>query len=218
MTKLALTLDDIRKLGACDSALKRVRYRFIGQKGHIRARFGSHSAADAVEAGCELADLIWVAERLASDDSNIRRRLRLWATDCAIRVLPIIEAACPSTAPRDFILAVRRVAHRSIGRQEYWDARNAANNMAVEIGLANGPKAAARAIASCGRFDEINCCTRMAQRAIWWETGDRHCEKAEKRWQLDRFVTWMSDPEPAPLPLPDRVPMPGEAQPVAAND
>lgn len=127
-----LTLAGVCRLGPCKESYRRVS-AILPKRGKITAR-------QAVDAGCTLDDLTWVAFTYARKDKSVERRLRHWEADCATRVLHIYERAHPGDARvRDAIIATRQFADGEIGdaarraawaaaRRAAWAARGASSD------------------------------------------------------------------------------------------
>ncbi|WP_421859361.1 putative immunity protein [Oricola sp.] len=157
------------------------------------------SAAQAREAGCTFGEIACVACHIAQSDAEVQRRLRLWMADCAARVLHVFEETESSHAPRRAIEAARQFARGEIddaasaaAGAAAGDAARAAATVAARVAA----KAAARAAAGAAAVDPA---TGAARAASTWAARD-----AEREWQFDRLIAWMSDDEPEDWPLPER--------------
>uniref|UniRef100_UPI00260BA147 putative immunity protein n=1 Tax=uncultured Paraglaciecola sp. TaxID=1765024 RepID=UPI00260BA147 len=114
MTAPAFTLAAIRKLNPCDIP------EGLPKRGKI-------TAAQAVEHGVGLSDLIWVASAFANSDKDIERRLRLWMADCAARVLHIYEKDYPRDGRvRNAIVVARQYSRGEVSAAAWDAARDAA--------------------------------------------------------------------------------------------
>ena len=192
-TPPALTLAAVRKLAPCEGSYRRVSA--------ILPKRGKIDAQQAVEAGCNLDDLVWVASAAARRDKEIERRVRHWIADCAVRVLHIYERDYPSDMRvRGAIIAARQFADgqidaaaRAAAMAAAWDAtRDAARDAA---------RVAARAAAWAAAWDATRDAARdaawdAARAAAWDAAWD-----AEEKWQLDRLAYWLTEAAPEPLPL-----------------
>ena len=208
---IALTYDEVADLDPCADSFKRV-VKLLGGK----RKWNGHriDAKAAKEAGCTYDDLVWVASRLARTNADVERRLRLWIADCAARVLHIYEATETSDAPRKAIVARRRFARGEIDAialaaawAAAWDAARAAAGDAA--------RAAAGAAAWAAAWDAAWAATWDAAWAATWDATWAAAEDAaraaadaaraaERQWQFDRLIEWLSDDEPEDWPLPER--------------
>ena len=165
----AISVAAIMKFNPCLSSMADAR-RVLPK----RRRF---TTAQARDAGVPFCDILWVLSAMARTDKDVERRLRLWLTDCAARVLHIYEKTEASDAPRNAIIAARQYARVA----------------ARDAGAAAGAAArAAGAAAGAAAWDAAWVAARVAARA------------AEEAWQFDRLIAWFSDDEPQVWPLPVR--------------
>jgi hypothetical protein len=211
---LALTYDEVLALNPCEVRWNEVSRALGGKEGWGNRRI---DAAAARAAGVTLDDLIWVASAVARTDADVARRLRLWQADCAAHVLHIYEAQHWSTVPRNTIIAGRAYARGEIDDaalnaawatakkyiasistfDETWAAARAAEGTTRAVADADAAADAfvwAIAAAACAASEDTtwnNACAASAA-----------AEAAEKEWQFDRLVLWLSDDEPEDLPLP----------------
>ena len=202
---LSLTYSELKKLDPCPKRLRKVAKLMGGAREWGEKRI---TAREAAEAGIEFDDLLWVAATIALTDNRVKRRLRLFLTDCAARMLPVFEKQHPDDArPREAIMAARQFVSgekTSVVRA----ARAAANR--VDWSTAAGAAAGSAATAAAGSaraidWDSADWTARSALWAILWNAdgaSDKSAVQAEKQWQLDRLVAWLSDPEPTPIDLP----------------
>lgn len=202
---LSLTYSELKNLDPCPKRLRKVAKLMGGVRkwGHRRI-----TAREAAEAGIEFDDLLWVAATIALTDNRVKRRLRLFLTDCAARMLPVFEKQHPDDArPREAIMAARQFVSgekTSVVRA----ARAAANS--VDRSTAAGAAAGSAATAAAGSaraidWDSADWTARSALWAILWNAdgaSDKSAVQAERHWQLERLVLWLSDPEPTPIDLP----------------
>lgn len=133
-------------------------------------------------------------------------RIRLWAADCAARVLPVYEAAHPGDLRvRNAIIAARQFARGQID--------------AISLHCAGADAlSAARTIA----VDAVSYAARCATGAAFWATvvdtagiaavsaselaaSAAVCDAAEREWQRQRLAARMSDYQVTDWPL---APMP----------
>jgi hypothetical protein len=221
-----LTYSQLIAFKPCEHSLQEaVRKIDSAQKWAARAV----SAAEAREAGVPFDDILWVAAALAQTDEDVRRRLQLWMADCAAHVLSFFESFRPSdTRPRNAIHTARAFAQgvtdtaaRAAAVDAAWDAaraaaeaaaRDAARAAAGAAAWAAASRAAARAAAEAA----AEAVARDAAEAAAWvaaraaagaAAGDATWApawSAEKAWQFDRLIEWLSDPEPDEWPLPAR--------------
>ncbi len=183
----AFTLAAIAQLDPCAGTFAAVR-KALPQRRRI-------TAAQAREAGVSFDDIVWVASAVARTNKDVARRLRLWLADCAAHVLHIYEKTETSDAPRNAIIAARQYARGEIdtaARSAAWAAASSAARLAA--------RSAARSVASsAARSAAWSAAWLAASSAAWAAAGD-----AEKKWQFDRLIAWLSDEEPADWPLPVR--------------
>lgn len=168
-------------------------------------------AAQAVAAGATLDDIAWVASALARRDPDVDRRLRLWAADCAARVLHIFEREHPKDMrPRNAIISARRYARGETGaaknaawasvKDAVWGVAGDAACDAVRNAVRNAARAAAWANWG-GTLAAARDAAREARYAAAWDAASIPVRDAEERWQLDRLVARMSANEPEDWPL-----------------
>lgn len=189
MSALTVDLAKIRALGPCAPG-----YRFALGK----LDGDPVTAAEAREAGCKFDDMAWYLSSRAPHEAEIDRRLRLWRTDCAARVLPVFERACPDDDRAALaIVAARDFAEGRVG-PEYLAARIMLAKAAADTLWAADnvrPAQAADAARVCGE-----------QRAAWVVVGCvinclRETAGAEKDWMYDRLIAWFTGDGPGVLPL-----------------
>ncbi len=199
----AFTLAAIARLDPCASAFAAAR-QALPKRRRI-------TAAQAREAGVSFDDIVWVISAVARTDKDVERRLRLWLSDCAARVLHIYEKTETSDTPRKAIIAARLYARGEIGAaardvagDAAWAAaRDAARAAAWDVAgdaARDAAWAAARAAAGAAAWD-------AAGAAAWDAAGDAAgaaAWDAAEAWQFDRLILWLSDEEPADWTLPVR--------------
>jgi hypothetical protein len=208
----ALTLAAVRKLGPCERSYLRVS-AILPKRGKITAR-------DAVEAGCNLDDLVWITSAVARNDKETERRLRHWLADCAARVLHIYERDYPNDVRvRGAIVAARQFADGQIGAAAWaaaWDAARAASWAAAWDAARDAARDAAwdaaRNAAWAASWDAAwaaaRDAARAAARAAAWDAtkaaARAAARDAEEALQLERLVYWLTEAAPEPLTLPER--------------
>jgi hypothetical protein len=165
---------------------------------------------EVVDAGDKL-----VAEqaRLVARTPWDERRARLFAADCAARVLPLYELDYPDDRPRLAIEAARKYARgeidnaaRNAAEDAAWAAaRNAAEDAAWAA--AGAPVAAAKAAALTVAWYAASAAWTVAwyaaensARAAAWDAA----RAAERDWQTRRLIRYLQPTEPRPVPLPRR--------------
>ena len=142
----SLTYDELRALKPCSDSLLRVTKLMGGAKKWDGKKIGAEQAR---KLGATFDDLIWAASALALKNPDVARRLRLWMTDCAARVLHIYEADYPNDdRPRNAIIAARKFARGKID-----DAASDAASDAARAAASDAASAAARAAASDAASD-----------------------------------------------------------------
>ena len=205
----AISVAAIMKFNPCLSSMADAR-RVLPK----RRRF---TTAQARDAGVPFCDILWVLSAMARTDKDVERRLRLWLTDCAARVLHIYEKTEASDAPRNAIIAARQYARGEIDRDARAAPRDAARAAARDAGAAAGAAArdaawvAARAAARDAARDAGAAAGTAAWDAAWvaawdaaWVAARVAARAAEEAWQFDRLIAWFSDDEPQVWPLPVR--------------
>ena len=190
MTAPTLTLAQIRKLKPCTDDWTRVQALL---EAHGK---GPYSAVDAKAAGVVLDDLIWIATQVAKTDKDVDRRLCLWAYDCAAHVLRIYERQHPN----DRRVSGAIVAARAYARGEIDAAAGDAARAAARAAAWDAAWAAAGAAACAAARAARDAAEAAAWDDAWAAAGDDAWD-AEKKWQFDRLVAWLSDPEPKDWPL-----------------
>lgn len=186
----------VSALRPCATSFKAAAHR-LGGVAAWKAR--AFTFTEMREAGIPINDLLWLATSASQNDKNVEHRLRLWMADCAARVLPILERERPGDQrAREAIVAARAFARGEI-RGDELAARAAGADSAARAAMAAGAADAASA-ASAAWAASLNGVTLAdwVTRAAWVASADR---AAEAVWQLDRFVSRMSDPEPEDWPL-----------------
>ena len=124
------------------------------------------------DGGATFGELIWLASAMAEDNPDCKRRLRLWAADCAARVLSIYERNETSPALCNVITSSRKFARNEV-------------NATTSSAASSAERIAALTFA----------------RAIAWAAENPAAWAVEKSWQFQSLVERMSDPEPDDWPL-----------------
>ena len=204
MTAPALTYSDLVSLRPCSA-----RFDVVKEKlGGVRKWSGNKiTAQQARDAGISFVDIVWAASAAALNDKEVERRLRLWGANCAARVLHIYEEQGSSLAPRKAIVAARRFAMGEISNIARARASEAAWN-SVYSGKGHASMDAARAAswAASKRCEEEVAWAAARAAAISVTSVDvkrRAVWDAEREWQFDQLVMWLSDNEPEDWPLPE---------------
>jgi hypothetical protein len=138
-----------------------------------------------------LYDALWALSAVPEHEQPLRDRLaRIFACDCAERVLPIFEREFPNDArPRTAIAVARRFAAGDATEAERAAARDAARDAAgAAAGAAAGDAAWAAAWAAWAALDALD-----AWDAAWAAAG-----AAEIAWQATRFRELLTPPEVTP--------------------
>ncbi len=191
-----LTIAEFNKLQPCPDSGRRVRAllrKVNSDEAHC------FSAAEARDAGCIFADIVWVATSIARNDKAIERKLRLWMSDCAARVLHIYERDHPTDERvRNAIKASRDFANGKIRAAAWAAARAVANAAAFAAG------AAAHAAAHASARAAARASARAAANAAAHAAAHASARDAEEQFQFDRLILWLSDDEPRPLRLPTK--------------
>ena len=162
-----------------------------------------------------LERLVKIMCAAAQDKPDIDRRLRLWMSDCAARAFYIVKQGdgnyrCLQNAITDERQYARgeidgdgikfRDGTVSIVREAGWNT-NVATVLNLTIQLA-------RAI-SDNKDGWVFCAIMSTAGDIWVSSVDEYGESntetlaAEGKWQFERLVARLSDPEPDDWPLPD---------------
>ena len=189
-----LTYPQLKALDPCEEEFKSVRKALGGAR---KWNGNLVTAQIARDAGVSFNNIVWAASAVARTDKDVERRLRHFAADCAARVLHLFEKERPGDdRPRKAIQAARDYADGKIddtardARAAAWAAAGAARDARAAAWAAAG---AARAAARAAAGAAAGAAARDA----------RDARDAEKEWQFDRLIQWLSDDEPTPLALPD---------------
>ena len=172
-------------------------------------------------------DRIWViceaVKRLGS--AKEKKALRMFAADCAAKVLHIYETEYPNdNRPRNAIIAARgNDAAASAAEAAAWDAAwdaardaLAAASAAASDAASAAARASAWAAAWAAAWDAAwardaasateTAAWAAASAAAWaaaWDAARGAAEAAARDWQLKRLIKWL-DGECKPLALPKR--------------
>ena len=119
---LTITFAQAKAAGACEDSYRKMA-RHLG--GITKYGAGTPVPIETILDVCGMKDAWWALNAIRDT-----RTPRLWACDCAERVLPIFESDRPGDLrPRDAIRASRRYARGEIGaaaRDAAWAAAGAA--------------------------------------------------------------------------------------------
>ena len=162
--------------------------------------------------------LLNAASEEASNDKDTQRRLRLWAADCAAHVLRLYQNEIPDDdRVRACIEAARQAARGEI--RDVREIRKAAKDAADEA-PERAAKAAAKAAASAAWGLELEASSLAVEAAVKAAIGvatvpkgrgrisylkevSSAAKSAEEKWQHERLILWLDDPEPAEIKLDD---------------
>ena len=195
-----LTYPQLIALRPCEDARKRIE-KLLGGKTKWNGK--PITAAQAVAAGVSFDNLIWVASAVALTDKDVEHRLRLWIADCAARVLHLYEKQAPTDMRvRACIIAARQFARGEITAAA-WAAAWAAARSAAWAAAGDAAWAAARSAAWAAAGASAWAAAGASAWAAAWTAAGAAAGNAEEKWQLDRLVAWLSDPEPTDWPLPE---------------
>ena len=115
---LTITFAQAKAAGACEDSYRKMA-RHLG--GITKYGAGTPVPIETILDVCGMEDALWALSAIRDAKTP-----RLWACDCAERVLPIFESDRPGDLrPRDAIRASRRYARGEIGaaaRDAAWDA------------------------------------------------------------------------------------------------
>lgn len=175
-----LTYQEVKALDPCADSFRRVTELLGGAEQWNGKKI---SAREAREAGATYDDILWAACRLARADTDVERRLRLFAADCAARVLHLFERERPTDMrPRNAIIAARQFVRGEITKDTVVVAKDAAREAADET---SGDPAWDAAWVAIGAVTGI----------VFWID--------ERAWQFDRMIARLSEEEPEDYPLPE---------------
>ena len=209
---IGITYKQLEALLPCSSSLSNAT-KLLGGKWTK-----SITASEAKDAGISFNDLVWVASALASNDKEVERRLRLWMTDCAARVLSIYEDQFPNDKRvRNAIITARQFARGEIKAAAQDAARDDAQDAAWAAAQAGDAAwAAAQAgdaawaawyVARHASWAVVRVVVRAAAQdaAAWdvaaWDVARNAAWAAEETWQFNRLIAWFGDQEPTDWPL-----------------
>lgn len=201
MTVPAFSYDDLMALNPCTESMRRVVKLMGGAKKWDGNKI---SAAQARKAGATFDDIVWAASALSRTDKDVERRLRLWMADCAAHVLHIFEKEFPDDLrPRSAIIASRQFARGEI-EAAYADAAETAYADAADAAKAAYAKAAYANAAFAAAFAAANAAANAADASAGASDAADAAMTAERNWQFDCLVEWLSENEPKDYPLPSR--------------
>jgi hypothetical protein len=188
----SITLAQILKLDPCKD-------RYDAAKSKLPAR-KSITAAAAREAGISFGDVVWVLSAMSRTDKDVERRLRLWMSDCAARVLHIFEGEQPADLrPREAICAVRAYARGEIDaaawaatREAAWEAAWAAARDTASAAASAAAWAAAWAAARDAASAAAWAAARDAASAAAWAAARDAASAAAWAavWAAAREAAW----------------------------
>jgi hypothetical protein len=173
MAAPSLTYRQLQALSPCEDAIARVATLMGGADEWGETPI---TAKQARERGATFEDILWVAAKLSSTDTDVDRRLRLWMSDCAARVL-----------------AARRAHKRGAINAAAWAAAWAA--AAAAAAAAAGATAWAAAAVAAG------AAAGAAAGSSAWAAAGAAAGAAEEAWQFDRLIARLSEPEPGGVAL-----------------
>ena len=138
------------------------------------------------------------------------RLMRLWMADCAARVLPIFEGKNESLAPRKAIIAARQYARGEIDSHAMEAASSAAyhdcyngDSWSCDFAAHAATMVSAEHMTQAVQDVSMTIADVMASHIVPEREGDEWSEiyNAERQWQFDRLIMWLSGDEPEVLPL-----------------
>ena len=221
-----LSLQQIKDFDPCTGSFNRAASRLRKLK---KGRDAQLSVADAIAAGIDYDDILWVLEN--SDDQIIRRKCGLWLADCLAHVLHLYEKPFRSKTPRKVIEHLRsdpaltdwsateklrkEISYASVRADNcvnitsYDDAK-----YAKLVAGTNVTSACLEAISGYTyEYTASRCSYAAAYGALELHKSEdspykshwnARCEgeNEETKWQLERLGMWFSETEPEPIPLP----------------
>jgi hypothetical protein len=176
---LTITFAQAKAANACDQSYRKMA-RHLG--GITKYGAGTPVPIETILDVCGMKDAMWALSAIRDT-----RTPRLWACDCAERVLPIFESDRPGDLrPRAAVRAARRYARGEIGAA----ARDAAEDAAW---------VAARAVAwdaagDAARAAAGDAAWAAAGDAAWAAAGDAAWDaagEAEQEWQIARLREYL---------------------------
>jgi hypothetical protein len=180
MAAPSLTYRQLQALSPCEDAIARVATLMGGADEWGETPI---TAKQARERGATFEDILWVAAKLSSTDTDVDRRLRLWMSDCAARVL-----------------AARRAHKRGAINAAVWAAAAAAW-AAAWAAAAAAAAAAAGATAWAAAAVAAGAAAGAAAGSSAWAAAGAAAGAAEEAWQFDRLIARLSEPEPGGVAL-----------------
>jgi hypothetical protein len=188
---LTITFAQAKAANACDQSYRKMA-RHLG--GITKYGAGTPVPIETILDVCGMKDAMWALSAIRDT-----RTPRLWACDCAERVLPIFESDRPGDLrPRDAIRASRRYARGEIGAAAR-DAAEVAAEVAAWVaaraaaGAAAGDAARAAAGAAARDAAEVAAwvAARAAGRAAAGDAARAAAGEAEQEWQIARLREYL---------------------------
>ena len=204
---LTITFAQAKAAGACEDSYRKMA-RHLG--GITKYGAGTPIPIETILDVCGMEDALWALSAIRDAKTP-----RLWACDCAERVLPIFESDRPGDLrPRDAIRASRRYARGEIGAAARDAAEVAAWDVAGDVwGAADGAaagaaawdaagdaaraaagdaaRAAARAAAGAAARDAAGNAAGAAAWAAAGAAARAAARDAEEEWQLVRLREYL---------------------------
>jgi len=188
---LNTTFELLRKAGACN-----VRYRYLAKAlGGIKT-YGRDTQITLLQIldVCGLDDALWAMSAVSEEQYTERDKIaRLFACDCAERVLPLFEEKYPEdNRPRVAIKTARRYAMGQATEAERRAAESAAREaerMAWSAGLA--ARAAAAGLAAGRTAGAAAVAERSAAWAARLAVAAEAARAAERQWQEARLRKYL---------------------------
>jgi len=154
----------------------------------------------------ELADTLWALRAVPNAQAKMRDRIaRLYAADCAARVLCHYESCYPTDLrPRNAIVVARRHARGKATHYQLREARveaeRAFENTPMHSAVWRAAREAARAAVWATAWP-----TRTIEAVAWAAVAARWVRVTERTWQTKRLALYLrGGPLPRPVPLPRR--------------
>ena len=192
---LTITFAQAKAAVACEQGYRKMA-RHLG--GITKYGAGTPIPIETILDVCGMEDALWALSAIRDAKTP-----RLWACDCAERVLPIFESDRPGDLrPRDAIRASRRYARGEIGaaaRDAAWAAaRDAARAAAwdaagdaARAAAGDAARAAARAAAGAAARDAAGNAAGAAAWAAAGAAARAAARDAEEEWQLVRLREYL---------------------------
>ena len=180
---LTITFAQAKAAVACEQGYRKMA-RHLG--GITKYGAGTPIPIETILDVCGMEDALWALSAIRDAKTP-----RLWACDCAERVLPIFESDRPGDLrPRDAIRASRRYARGEIGaaaRDAAWAAARDAARAAAWDAAGDAARAAAGDAARAAARAAAGAAARDAAGAAAWDAS----RAAEKEWQLVRLREYL---------------------------